>query len=401
MQTEKQVFDYLIIGGGMVAGYAINAIREEDETSSIGVISSDHDNPYERPALSKKLWIDEDFTVDQIIITSPEESNTTFLYETKATAIDKEKQTVTTDAGQTIGYGKLLLATGGEAQTIEGPEDKRVLPFRTLEDYRTIREYSGENQHVIIAGGSYIGTELAANLKLNNTQITLVYPEDVLGEKRFPENLAKEYEQAYRDHEVQLLNKRKAERYEVNANQIDVYVNDGTVLHGDALILGIGITPSLSLAEEAGLDVEEGIVVDKYFRTSDPHIYAAGDIVSYPDAILGRRRIEHVDHARNSGTTVGKVMAGLDQLYEHTPYFYSNMFDIAWEAIGTLDPELELLIDEVDGGKVVYYLQEDQPVGILTWNIKADHDDIRQVLKNPPKHASELKGLIQANDKDK
>lgn len=395
MQTTTQTFDYLMIGGGMAAGYAINAIREEDQTGTIGVLSSDQDPPYERPALTKKLWTDEEFTQDDIPITSPEEAPATFFYETVVSSIDKESRTVTTEDGQSFQYGKLLLATGGEPAVLEGPEDKRVIAFRSWADYRLLRSYSGNQRHILVVGGSYIGTELVANLALNDTKVTFVYPQETLGNNRFPEELAQEYEQAYREAGIELISGTKAERYEVEGESVRLHLESGETLTGDALVLGLGVTPRTRLAEEAGLEMDEGVIVNEYLQTSDPNIYAAGDIASYPDPILGRNRIEHVDHARQSGSTVGKVMAGVDQPYNYTPYFYSDVFDISWKAIGTLDPELDIFIDKVDDGKVVYYLQDDKPVGILTWNVEPDLDDVRELLKNPPSTTVALNGAIQ------
>jgi len=395
MADNIKDFDYVLIGGGVVGAHAAEGIREVDETGTIAILSSDMDKPYTRPALSKKLWLDEEFTGEDAFFDIEGETGAHLFLETTVTTIDKENHTVTAEDGTTYGYDKLLIATGGEPQTIEGPEDEHVIPFRTFKDYETLRKFSGEKQDVIVVGGSYIGTELAANLALNNTKVTFIYPEERLSEKRFPEELSKEYEEAYREHGVHLINKTKAESYSKEGEKLVVQLDNGKSIEGETLVLGLGVKPLLSLADEAGLDVNEGVVADKYLRTSDPDIYAAGDIVSYPDPILGQNRIEHVDHARKSGTAVGKIMAGANQPYDHTPYFYSNIFDISWEAIGTLDTELDYFIDEVDGGKVVYFLKEDKPVGILTWNIQADLDKVRKILKNPPASPNDLKGTIR------
>lgn len=394
LSNDKQ-FDYLMIGGGMAAGYAVKGIREVDQTGTIAILSSDKDEPYERPALTKKLWTDDDFTEEDIPITSSNESGSIMLLETVVTRIDKDNQTVTIEDGTSIGYKKLLLATGGEPQTIDGPEDDHVIAFRSWDDYRHLRNFSGENQHVIVVGGSYIGTELAANLALNQTRVTFIYPQEALGDNRFPKELAEEYEQVYRDAGIELISGTKAESYTKDGGSIVVTLENGSSITGDTLVLGLGVSPRYSLAKEAGLEVEDGVIADEYLCSSDPNIWVAGDIVSYPDPILGRNRIEHVDHARNSGTTAGKNMAGANEPYNYTPYFYSVVFDISWKAIGTLDPSLDILIDEVDDGKVVYYLQENKPVGILTWNIEPDLDQVRSVLKNPPLTSEELKGLIR------
>lgn len=395
MNNEQMYLDYLIVGGGIAAGNAVAGIRKEDKAGTIGIISADVDKPYERPALSKKLWTDDSFTEDQIFYDVSEEHQAALMLETEVISIDREAHTVTTNNGETVKYKKLLLVTGGEPKTLEGPKDDKVYAFRSYQDYLKLRNLSGENQHIVIVGGSYIGTELAANLALNNTKVTLIYPQNILGDNRFPEEIAREYEQTYKDNGIEMINATRAERYTKESDKFLLYLNDGTTVEADSIILGLGVSPVLDLAKDAGLEVDDGVVVNEYLRTSDPDIYAAGDIASYPDPVLGRQRIEHVDHARNSGTAVGKVMAGLKEPYDYTPYFYSMIFDISWKAIGTLDPSLDLLIDEVDGGKVVYYLKDDKPVGILTWKIEPDLDQVRNLIDNPPASSEELKGKIR------
>ncbi len=388
-------YDYLFIGGGIAAGYAAEGIREVDKQGTIGILSSDQDGPYTRPALTKKLWTDDNFTTEDVTFDTAEKTQAAVFLETVVASIDREDKSVTTEDGKTYTYGKLLLATGGEPQTIEGPEDEHVIAFRSFEDYRKLRSFSGNDQHVIVVGGSYIGTELAANLKLNNTQVTFVYPQEVLGDNRFPIELAKEYEALYRDAGITMRNASRADSYKKVGDKLVLTLENGETIEGDTLVLGLGVEPRLRLAEEAGLDVDDGVLVNEYFQTSDPNIYAAGDISSYPDPILGRHRIEHVDHARKSGTTVGKNMAGANEPYDYTPYFYSDVFDLSWKAIGTLDPELAVFIDHVDDGKVAYYLKEDKPVGIVTWNVEPDLDKVRDVLKNPPADTHALRGLIR------
>ncbi|WP_225744784.1 NAD(P)/FAD-dependent oxidoreductase [Marinilactibacillus sp. Marseille-P9653] len=395
MEKEKIYFDYVIVGGGIAAGNAVAGIREVDKAGTIGIISADSDRPYERPALSKKLWTDDTFTTDQIFYNVREEHQATLMLETEVTSIDKESHTVTTHNGDVFKYKKLLLVTGGEPQMIDGPEDDQVFAFRSFEDYTKLRSLSGDHQHVAVVGGSYIGTELAANLALNNTKVTLIYPQSTLGDNRFPEEIAKEYEQTYKDHGIEMISKTRAEKYTKEGDKLVLHLDNGNTVEADSIVLGLGVTPVLDLAKDAGLDIDDGVIVDEYLRTSDPDIYSAGDIASYPDPILGRQRIEHVDHARNSGTAVGKIMAGINKPYDHTPYFYSMIFDISWKAIGTLDLSLDLLIDEVDGGKVVYYLKEDKPVGILTWNVEPDLDKVRELIDNPPASSELLKGAVR------
>ncbi|EQM52890.1 FAD-dependent pyridine nucleotide-disulfide oxidoreductase, partial [Lactiplantibacillus plantarum EGD-AQ4] len=184
--------------------------------------------------------------------------------------------------------------------------------------------------------------------------------------------------------------------YQRDGDHLTITTKDGSEITADTIIIGLGVTPRISLAEDSGLALADGgVKVDGYLQTSDDAIWSAGDIASYPDQILGRQRIEHVDHARNSGELVGRNMAGAHELYQHTPYFYSMIFDISWQAVGTINPELQTVFDDRENGTIVYFLDDEQLVGVLIWNVKVDLDDVRNLLANPPADNETLVGSIK------
>jgi NADPH-dependent 2,4-dienoyl-CoA reductase/sulfur reductase-like enzyme len=393
---NERTYRYVIIGGGMVAGYAIKGIRQEDTKGSILVISQEADVPYERPALSKKLWLDDEFTEENIRIGAEDYPDVTFEFKTSVQAIDREAKTIALDDGQTIHYEQLLLATGGEPRMLKGPDDPHVLVFRQWSDYRKLRKFSGPNKRVVIIGGGYVGTELASSLTQNDTQVTMIFPEKALGEGKFPEKIRAEYEATFKNNSVELLSGQMVESYQREGDHLTITTKDGSEIAADTIIIGLGVTPRISLAEDSGLALADGgVKVDGYLQTSDEAIWSAGDIASYPDQILGRQRIEHVDHARNSGELVGRNMAGAHVLYQHTPYFYSMIFDISWQAVGTINPELQTVFDDRDNGTIVYFLDDEQLVGVLIWNVKVDLDDVRDLLANPPADNKTLVGSIK------
>lgn len=393
---NERTYRYVIIGGGMVAGYAIKGIRQEDTKGSILVISQEADVPYERPALSKKLWLDDEFTEENIRIGAEDYPDVTFEFKTSVQAIDREAKTIALDDGQTIHYEQLLLATGGEPRTLKGPDDPHVLVFRQWSDYRKLRKFSGPNKRVVIIGGGYVGTELASSLTQNDTQVTMIFPEKALGEGKFPEKIRAEYEATFKNNGVALLSGQMVESYQREDGHLTITTKDGSEIAADTIIIGLGVTPRISLAEDSGLALADGgVKVDGYLQTSDEAIWSAGDIASYPDQILGRQRIEHVDHARNSGELVGRNMAGAHVLYQHTPYFYSMIFDISWQAVGTINPELQTVFDDRDNGTIVYFLDDEQLVGVLIWNVKVDLDDVRDLLANSPADNKTLVGSIK------
>lgn len=388
-------YRYVIVGGGMVAGYAVKGIRQRDTTGSILVISKEADVPYERPALSKKLWLDDEFTEEDIKIGAETFSEVNFKFDTSVTKINRQDKLAKLDDDTIVHYEKLLLATGGEPKRIKGPEDPHVLAFRDWSDYRRLRKFSGNGQHVVIIGGGYIGTELAASLAQNNTEVTVIFPEQSLGEGKFPEKIRAEYEEAFKENDVEILSGKIVESYDRKDDQLIVKTTDGAKITADTIVIGLGITPNIELAKTSKLDLaDDGVKVDEHLQTSDPAIWAAGDIASYPDRILGRQRIEHVDHARFSGELVGQNMAGADLPYQHTPYFYSMVFNISWQAIGSINLELEQLFDQRENGTIVYFLRGNQLAGVLVWNVVVDLDDVRNLIANPPADGK-LVGLLK------
>ncbi|MEW1836321.1 NAD(P)/FAD-dependent oxidoreductase [Microbacterium sp. NPDC079995] len=391
-----RTYDYLIVGGGMVADAAARGIRELDPDGTIGILSADIDPPYTRPALSKKLWTDPDFTWDQVPLGTEEATGAELRLETLVTAIDREAQTVSIGDGHELGYRRLLLATGSKPREVPAPEDDRVLFFRSADDYRRLRELSAQGGRAVVVGGGYIGAELAAALVQNGLETELLFPSEILGDGTFPPELAQRYERLFRDGGVELHPNSRVEEVRTEGNRLHVVLEGGDERPADIVVLGLGVDPVTDLAEQAGLEVDEGVVVDEHLVTSDDAIWAAGDIASYRDPILGRTRVEHVDNATEMGAAVGRSMAGERLPYTHTPYFYSAVFGVRWEAVGSLDPEKDPLVVDLDDDRTVVYYRDDSgaPVGVLLWNVEDARDLARAVLVDGETDAEVLRTRI-------
>ena len=377
-------FRYLIVGGGLVADAAARGVRELDADGSIGILSEDVDRPYARPALSKKLWTDPDFSWDEKVDLHTEETGATFVLGTIVTSIDLAAKTVTTDGGETYGYDRLLIATGGKPRGLPGLEpSERVLDYRSASDYRRLRELADAGAHVAVVGGGYIGTEISAGIVQNGARVTFVDPDDVVGARMFPAGLAQAFQQRFVDHGVDLRLGRRVDSGTEHADGVVLTLDDGSTVEADAVVVGLGIEPRTQLAADAGLTVRDGIVVSSTLRTDDESVFAAGDVAEYPDRILGTRRVEHVDNAQQQGRQAGRNLADADETYDHTPMFYSNVFDMGYEAVGRVSTQLRTVEDwqepQVTG--VLYYLDEDDTVrGVLLWNISGKTDEARKVL---------------------
>ncbi len=399
-------YEFVIIGGGMVADTAAKGIREQGADGSIAILGEEKTAPFPRPALSKKLWTDPDFSRDDAALETAEQTGATLHLGSPVVAVDPDTKTVTTGDGDTFGYQRLLLATGGHPRRLEGLEpSERVLYFRSLTDYERLREHSRSHPEVVVVGGGYIGSEIAAALVQHDCSVTIVHPDEVLGGSMFPEPLAREFEKLFDDAGCRRAAGLSVESGEEQDGEVVLRLSDGSSLRADVVVVGLGIEPAGDVVEGVvGRSDDGGIVVDEHLLTSVADIYAAGDVAEYPDPILGRTRVEHVDNANEMGAAVGRMMAGSTESYDHTPMFYSDVLDHGFEAVGTLDSSLETVIDPVPeedgGGTVVYYLDDRAVRGVLLWDCEGGLDAARRLLArgDRPDDARDLVGSLQESE---
>lgn len=401
-------YDYVIVGAGMAADSAARGIRSKDPDGSIALLGQDVDPPYERPALTKSLWISSELSVDEVFLGTRSATGARVHTETRVTNVNRADRVVRTTKGDTFTFRKLLLATGGIPRQLNLPPSSNVIYFRYLTDYRRLREVAGVGRHVVVIGGGYIGTELACALAVNDTRVTFIVPDREIGSRSYPPKIRARLARAFQDHDVTVHTGRRVTALaHIDADPaagVEVTLADDSRVVADAVVAGLGIEPDVQLARHSGLTMDlGGVVVDEHLRTSSPHIYAAGDIAVYPDKILGRRRIEHVDQAQASGAAAGRNMAGANEPYTHTPLFFSDLFDDGYEAVGTLDTRLDLVEDwapEAENARgVVYYLHHGGLRGVLLWNVWNSADKARELLKElwpqgSVQDASELRGRI-------
>lgn len=395
-------YKYIILGGGMAGANAAMEIRKRDREGTLLIVTQEADKPYHRPPLSKEFWTEPNYPKESIYYNIANDDSIDILTQTTIKRINADQRTVENESGEVYQYEKLLYAPGGTPKWIDGPNSERILALRTLDDYRNLRRLVGKGSKVIIVGGGWVGAELAAGLKVNEIDVTLVFPNDILNEKRLPRMLAKKFHQRFVDIGISLINNARADNYSVEGDQVLLKLKDGTTLTADILVLGIGIKPNLALAEEAGLEVGNGVIADKYLQTSNKNIYTAGDVLNYPDIIIGRNRFEHEDLAEHSGRIAGRNMTGAGEAYKHgAPLSYTDVLDISIEGVGEMSRNRDdEIIEEVDDGYIVYYLSKGQPSGILTYNVKIDMEKAREILVNPPKSPENLVGMLKPIEKN-
>ena len=389
-------YPYLIIGGGMTGAAAANGIRELDDAGVIGLISAEPEPPYDRPPLSKKLW-DGKKEIEEIYVKLP--GNVQPYFGRRVVALDPGARAVTLDDGAAHTYGRLLLATGGDPRRLPfGGE--HVNYYRTLADYRALRADADRAATFIVIGGGFIGSEVAAALRKRGNAVILVFPEAAISGHIFPARLAATVNETYRAQGVELLAESTVTNIEAGADGATVTLEDGRRLAADRVVAGIGLVPDVALARAAGLAVENGILVDEKLQTTVTGIYAAGDVANYPDAVLGRRRrVEHADAARAMGRAAGRNMAGAGELYRYLPMFYSDLFDLSYEAVGQCDSRLEVVEDWQEEFKrgVLYYLQDGRVRGVLLVDVWEKVEEARGIIEaGEIVTAEELHGRIPA-----
>ena len=387
-------FKYFIVGGGMTADAAVSGIRSVDATGSIALVSTESDKPYDRPPLSKGLWSGK--TIDSIWRKTEEQNVALFLGRT-ITEIRPETKIAIDSEGLRYSWDKLLLATGSSPRRLPFGDDQ-IIYFRTLADYRRLRSVAEKSERIAVIGGGFIGSEFAAALAKNGKKVTMIFPGPDIASRVFPSDLSKFVSALYQQKGVQMLPGSKVEGMEQRGHELILRTNTRQEITVDGVVAGIGVEPRVKLAEGAGLKTGDGIVVDEFLRTTTPDIYAAGDVANFNSPALGKRlRVEHEDNANSMGKLAGRNMAGANEEYTHLPMYYSDLFELGYEAVGELDSRLETVVDWKEPNKegVIYYLHEGRVRGVLLWNVWEQVDAARALISEAgPFRAENLKGRI-------
>jgi 3-phenylpropionate/trans-cinnamate dioxygenase ferredoxin reductase subunit len=365
-------YRYLIVGGGMTADAACRGIRDRDADGSIGLVGEETDPPYSRPPLSKALWQGKD---ESSVWRGTSEFGVELNLGRRVVSLDLSDRRATDHQGESYGYERILLATGGRPRRLPGDTGDDIVYFRNLPDYRRLRALAGDGASFVVIGGGFIGSEIAAALNTSGCAVSLVMPEAGIGARLFPPNLSESVNELYRGHGVEVLPGELVSGVERAGERFSVRLESGRTLEADAVVAGLGIQPATELAEAAGLEVSDGIVVDEFGRAGDTgDVYAAGDVARFPAAVLGIDiRVEHEDHANSHGRAVGANMAGAEEPYTHLPFFYSDLFELGYEAVGEVDSRRETMAEwavPLRQGVVAYLGDGGRPRGFLlvdTW----------------------------------
>ncbi|KAG0297614.1 Apoptosis-inducing factor 1, mitochondrial, partial [Dissophora globulifera] len=378
---QKDFYPYILIGAGTASFAAMEAIREKDPSAAVLIIGNEDIGPYMRPPLSKEMWFNTSeettnnlsfkdwqgkernivlqgqesidmLTADALDKIEFAESGAKLLTGTTVTDLNVAEQTITLSSGKTLKYGKILLATGGVPKSLpvlKGAEDK-VSTFRSVEDFKKLHALvQSKDKKIVIVGGGFLGSELAVAVshygKDKNVNVTQIFPEDGNMGLVFPRYLSK-WTTSQVEHEgvVVKANSRVASTKTVG-DQVELTLESGEKVIADHIIVAVGIEANVELAQKAGLELDEtrgGVVVNAELQARR-NVYCAGDMTSFHDVTLGRRRVEHYDNAILGGRVAGQNMASddLHKTYKHQSMFWSDLGPhIGYEAVGILDSKL-------------------------------------------------------------
>ena len=391
-------YHYLIIGGGMAADAAARGIRELDRDRDIGILTEETDPPYSRPPLTKRLW-KPGGDVNSVWCNTAE-LNVAIQPGKRVTRVDRAARQVTDHRGAVYGYHRLLFATGARPRKLVAGGEQ-VIYYRTLADYRRVRDFANQQRRFVVIGGGFIGAELSAALAGAGCEVTLLFPEQALGARIYPLDLARHLGEYYAERGVTVAAGQSVLGMVKRGRAWTVRTLSGADIPADVVIAGLGVQPNEEIAAAAGLAVENGIVVDDRLRAGHPDVFAAGDVAAFASAALGRRiRVEHEDAALTMGRYAGRAMAGADDPpFAHLPFFYSDMFDLGYEAVGTLDGRLQVVAEWKEKYRegFVYYLEGDRVRGVLCWGVFGKVDRARELIADPgPWDAGKVVGAIKS-----
>jgi 3-phenylpropionate/trans-cinnamate dioxygenase ferredoxin reductase component len=372
--AERSV-KYLLIGGGMAAANCARHLREQGADGEVLIIGRELDPPYNRPPLSKQYVRGEE-QLDDIVFRPASwyaENEVELLIRTSVTSLDPGRRVATLSNKDEVSFEKALLATGSNVNIlhVDGAQLDGIHYLRTVRNSDALRDELTQGDRVALIGGSYIGTELAASFTALGKQCELIMLEKVTFERVYGPEVGRYFQDVLTEHGVKVHASQELERFEGSGDRVEkVITKSGLEVECDFVVIGAGVHPEIRLAEQAGIDTNNGVLTDKFLETSAPGIFAAGDIAEYESVVHGRRlRIEHWDVAFNQGKTAAFNMLGKKQPHDVVPYFWSDLAD--WSSMEYVGPASEW--DDVwwrgspeDGKFTAWYVQDGRIAAGLT-----------------------------------
>jgi 3-phenylpropionate/trans-cinnamate dioxygenase ferredoxin reductase subunit len=379
----------IIVGAAQAGGWAAKTLRTEGFPGKIVLIGEERHPPHERPPLSKAVLAGE-AAPESTHLFKPEALEALALERRRGervTAIDCAKKHIVLGGGESIQYDKLILCTGGRARTlpVPGANLPGVYTLRTIEDSLAIGRGVGEGKRVAVVGGGWIGLEVAATARKKGAKVTIIEAMRRLCERTVPSEISEYLLQLHRKNRTEVMLGVGLAGFALGSQtNLSVRLTDGRMLEAELAVVGVGLAANDELAREAGLACEYGVLVDEQCRTSDPDIFAAGDVAVAPNRWLGRRiRLESWQNAQDHGIAAAKAAFGRDVLYNPLPWFWSDQYDMNLQIYGLPAPSQRAVVrgEITSGSFVVFYLEEDRVKAAVAVNAARDLRFARRLIE--------------------
>jgi 3-phenylpropionate/trans-cinnamate dioxygenase ferredoxin reductase subunit len=384
---DRQV-DFLLIGGGMASAHCAAELRRRGAEGSVLLVGREPEPPYERPPISKEYLRGEAERADAHVnpLAWYAENGVELLTGRNVMSLDPEARTAKIQGGEEVAFGKALIATGAMVNIlrVEGAENEGIHYLRAFGNADAIRADAEAAEHVVLVGGSYIGTEVAASLTARGTRCSIVAMEEVPLSRTFGDEAGRWFQRRLEEHGVAFHGGEELEAFEGDGRVGAIVTKSGLSIECDAVVVGAGVRADAMLAQRAGLEVGDGIVCDSKLETSVAGIYAAGDCCSYDSVVHARRlRVEHWDVAMQQGIHAAGNMLGAEADYEVVPYFFSDLAD--WASLEYVGPardwDEEIWRGSPEQGEFsVWYLKDGRVAGALSVGRSEDLAEARRML---------------------
>jgi 3-phenylpropionate/trans-cinnamate dioxygenase ferredoxin reductase component len=379
---------HIIVGASLAGAKAAETLREDGFDGRVVLIGTEDERPYERPPLSKdylrgevgreKVYVhDESFYSEHDI---------ELRLGTTAIDLDTSSNELTLDDGDRLSYDRLLLATGSEPRrlTIPGAELDGVLYLRSVHDSDALRERLDGGGAVVVVGAGWIGAEVAASARQRGLEVTVIEPASVPLERVMGAEVGAIYRDIHTDHGVEMLMGTGVEAFAGDAAVERVRTSDGRVIDCDFVVVGVGVQPRTQLAAEAGLNVDNGIVVDEHLETSVPGVFAAGDVANARHRFYGERiRVEHWANALHQGPAAARNMLGQAAPFDRLPYFFSDQYDVGMEYSGFAREWDRVVFRGEPASRefVAFWISDERVVAGMNVNVWDVNDPIRRLIR--------------------
>ena len=381
----SDINDLVVIGGGLAAAKAVEAVREEGFAGRVTVLADEPVRPYERPPLSKGYLVG-DAEESTIYVHADDfygQHHIDLQLGMAATQIDRDTSEVVTAGGARHHYDALLIATGAEPRTLPGQDMDGVYTLRSKADSEHLATALRAAGRATVIGAGWIGSEVASAARRLDTEVTIIEPLDVPLQRVLGPKVGAVFAALHRDNGVDLRTGVGLSSLRGSDAVEAVALTDGTTLETDLVVVGIGVVPRTSLAEDAGLAVDNGILTDATLRTDDPKIFAAGDVARAEHPLYGTRiRVEHWANALNQGATAGRNLLGKGEVYDRLPYFYSDQYDLGLEYVGYATEWDDVVFrGDVDKREfIAFWVRNERVVAAMNCNIWDVVDDLKALI---------------------